>query len=108
MIAGRDINQGGAELAKVFADAMQSVRAMPEDDQQFVTPIVKQAQAQAEKLQQGDPTPEAANMLETRLKQLLNVAPDVAEVVLASLVNPAAGIVTAVRKVAERVRGKAS
>ena len=104
-VAGRDINQGGAELAKVFAEAMQRVRAMPAEDQEIAAPIVKQAQAQAEKLQQGDTSPETENVLEKRLKQLMGVAPDIAEVVLTSLANPAAGVVAAIRKVAQRVIG---
>jgi hypothetical protein len=104
-IAGRDVNQGGAELAKVFAEAMRRVQAMPDDDQEIATPIIRQAQAQAEKLQQGDTSPETESALERRLKQLMGVAPDIAEVVLASLANPAAGVVAAIRKVAQRVTG---
>jgi uncharacterized caspase-like protein len=104
-VAGRDVNQGGAQLAQVFAEAMRRVQAMPEDDQEVVTPLVKQAQAQAEKLQQGDTSPETESALERRLKQLVGVAPDIAEVVLASLANPAAGVVAAIRKVAQRVIG---
>ncbi|HYP41955.1 MAG TPA: caspase family protein, partial [Chloroflexia bacterium] len=103
--AGRDVNQGGAELARVFAYAMQRVQAMPEEDREIATPIVKQAQAQAEKLQQGDTSPETESALERRLKQLVAMAPDIAEVVLTSLINPAAGVVAAIRKVAQRVKG---
>jgi hypothetical protein len=101
--ASGQVNQGGAALAKVFADAMQKLQAMSEDDQIAATPIVKLAKAQAEKIQQGDTSPEAESGLEKRLKQLIGVAPDIAEVVLASLVNPAAGIVAAISKVAKRV-----
>jgi hypothetical protein len=104
-VAGRDINQGGAELAQVFAEAIRRVQAMPEDDREIATPIVRQAQAQAEKLQQGDTSPETESALERRLKQLMGVAPDIAEVVLASLANPAAGVVAAIRKIAQRVIG---
>ncbi|HYO49220.1 MAG TPA: caspase family protein [Chloroflexia bacterium] len=104
-VAGRDINQGGAELAQVFAEAIRRVQAMPEDDREIATPIVKQAQAHAEKLQQGDTSPETETALERRLKQLVGAAPDIAEVVLTALVNPAAGLVAAIRKVAQRVIG---
>jgi hypothetical protein len=102
-IAGRDIYQGGEALAKIFTDALQRIQEMPLGDQELATATLAQAQAQAEKLQQGDTSQETENAFERRLKALIALAPDVADAIISSLVSPVAGVATLIKKVAERI-----
>ncbi|HUS16522.1 MAG TPA: caspase family protein [Chloroflexia bacterium] len=103
-VAGGDITQGAAELARVFAGALAAAQQLPPDDRELVVPVVKQAQAQAQKIQQGDAGPETAGTLEKRLKALANMAPDIAEVIFATLSSPAAGLAAVFGKIVQRAR----
>ncbi|MFN3742400.1 MAG: hypothetical protein ACK4VW_06990 [Anaerolineales bacterium] len=53
------------------------------------------------------PSPNAS-FLERRLRSVQRMAPDILDVVLATLENPAAGFGLVVRKVAEKIRAEAS
>ena len=97
-------DSGAGDLDKVFAEALRRAKELPADDQEIVTPVIQQAQIQAKAIQQGNPSPDAESILEKRLKNLVSMAPDIADVVLASLVSPAAGITAVIQKIAARVK----
>jgi hypothetical protein len=82
---GDRYSRGEAELARTFAEALRQAQELSPEDRELVTPVIKQAQEHAEKLQQGDTSPETQTALEKRLKSLAVIAPDIAEYILASL-----------------------
>lgn len=103
---GRDqhnLNEAqAAELARLFESILARVEARPGLDPIDKGDLISDIQgvhAEAVKGEQADET-----SLERLLRNIGRMAPDILEVVLAALVNPASGLVTAVRKVAERVR----
>jgi hypothetical protein len=64
---------------------------------------VKEIKAEAEKGEAADET-----FLGRRLRNIARMAPDIFEVITATLVNPAAGFATVVKKIAERAKAPAS
>jgi hypothetical protein len=44
------------------------------------------------------------NYLETRLKNLQKMAPDIVDVILATVTNPASGFTTVAQKIAEKIK----
>jgi hypothetical protein len=103
---GRDqhnLNEAqAAVLARLFESILDRVEARPGLDPIDKGDLISDIQgvhAEAVKGEQVDET-----SLERLLRNIWRMAPDILEVVLAALMNPASGLVTAVRKVAERVR----
>lgn len=92
------------ELSKLFTEVKARVDALAEDDQEVVAPIVNQAEQQAAQIQAGVDNEVTRSALEKRLRNLWNMAPDIAEVTLAMLANPAAGIALTIRKIAAKVQ----
>jgi hypothetical protein len=74
----------------------------PPEDKEDLKVNVEEIKAEAEKGEKADET-----FLSRRLRNIERIAPDIAEVVLATLVNPAAGFALVVKKVAERARNPA-
>jgi hypothetical protein len=106
---GRDqhnLNEAqAAELGRLFESIIARVEARPgldPDDKGDLISDIQGVQAEAVKGEQADET-----SLERLLRNIGRMAPDILEVVLAALVNPASGLTTAVRKVAERIRDAA-
>ena len=105
-IAGGDltVGVGSAALAQLFESLMAQVKQLPEEDQQVAAIRVQQVQAQAQTLQAGDESEETQGRFAQALKKLRAMAPDIGDVAIASLVNPAAGIAMVIKKVAARVQ----
>jgi hypothetical protein len=106
------VNEGGSvagldALVEAFAALATRVEALPKDDQKVLKPIVEQAKDSATKIQQGNESPEMEEAFEKRLRSLVAMAPDIGEVFLATLANPAAGVALALSKIAAKVRGSA-
>lgn len=94
----------GDEIAKLFANVYQKIEARPEDPQVEKEEIVQAVQ----RIEQETVKGEEANpgKVERLLTTLSGMAPDIGEVVLASLTNPAAGIATVLRKIAEKAKAE--
>ena len=94
----------GDEIAKLFAIAYQKIEARPEDPQVDKEEIIQTVQ----RIEQETVKGEEANpgKVERLLTTLSGMAPDIGEVVLASLTNPAAGIATVLRKIAEKAKAE--
>jgi len=106
---GRDkvtIGAGMDEVARLFEQIFQAIEARPatsREDKEDLRTTVKEVQDEAAK---GDQVNES--FLARQLRNLGRMAPDILEVVLATLTNPAAGISTAVRKIAEKMKATSS
>ncbi len=92
-------------LAKTFAEMMNRVEQRPADAQDQLKPIVEEVHATAIKIQQGDTSPATEGALETRLRNLLEMAPDIAEVFVATITNPVAGLALTFKKIVDRAKG---
>ena len=92
------------EIAKLFAIAYQKIEARPEDpqvDKEEITQTVQRIEQETVKGEEANP-----GKVERLLTTLSGMAPDIGEVVLASLTNPAAGIATVLRKIAEKAKAE--
>jgi hypothetical protein len=104
--AERDIHQ---KLNTLFGDVLKQVESLPKEDQRVVKPILESVRDQVVEIQQSGTEDETAppyGKLKKALKTLVEWVPDIADVVLSFLKDPATGIVSAVRKVAERIKSE--
>jgi hypothetical protein len=104
---GRDqyktTSSGTAEAAALFEKIFTAI-----DEHSRLNPVekedlksqVEEVKAEAAKGDQAD-----ESFLSRRLRNIQRMAPDILDVVLATLGNPAAGFGLAVRKIAERIKG---
>jgi len=95
---------GGVELAAIFQAALDRVAERPPDpdvDREEIQDTVAKVRDEVAK---GD----AANVtkVERWLRQLLDLAPDVADVALKGLANPVAGVAAAIVAIARRLRAR--
>ena len=102
--AGRDINQS---LSRLFREVLKKVESIPKEEQSVVRPAVETVRDRVMEIQQSgleDETSPKYTALRKGLKTLVEWVPDIADVVLGFLQNPATGIISGVRKVAERIK----
>jgi uncharacterized protein associated with vWA-MoxR-VMAP ternary system len=95
----------GDEIAKLFAIAYQKIEARPEDpqvDKEEITQTVQRIEQETVKGEEANP-----GKVERLLTTLSGMAPDIGEVILASLTNPAVGIAAVIRKVAQKAKEEA-
>lgn len=107
--AGRDIHQANQALSKLWEDVLRRVIALPADEQSVVKPVVESVRDQLSEIQQHGIEDKASpqfGKLKRGLKTMVEWVPDIADVVLSFLQDPATGIVSAVRKVAERIKAE--
>lgn len=91
----------GKELAPLFDLVYRRIESRPqkpEVDKEELKELVSRIQAEAGKGDEANPA-----KLQRWLRTLADVAPDILEVTISSLINPAAGVASAIRTVAERV-----
>ena len=99
---------GMAELRRLFEEVNRRLAALNEADRDLVAPAVEQAAQAAAEIQQGDDSPEKQSFLETRLKSIAAMAPDIGAVIVATLANPAAGVALTIQKIAQKAQAKLS
>jgi len=95
---------GVAELRRLFEDVNRRLAALEAVEREQVGVEVAQAAKLAAEIQQGDETPKKLTFLETRLINIGKMAPDIGEVILTTLVNPAAGIALTLQKIAQKAQ----
>jgi hypothetical protein len=105
--ASAQVSQGisGAELADLFAQIRRQIEARPEDpdvDKAELTGTVDKVEQEVDKGEQAN-----TNKLSRWLGNLAEMAPDIFEVTVATLVNPAVGVATVIRKVAQKAQAEA-
>jgi len=92
------------DLSTAFAAIYQQIEARPVDprvDKAEVKQTVEKIEAEAKKGEKAD-----APSVEMRFRMLAAMAPDVAEVVAATLISPLAAVGTIIRKVAEKAKAE--
>jgi hypothetical protein len=95
---------GVAELRRIFEEVNRRLDALEEADRELVAPAVEQtAQAVAE-IQAGDESEAKQRFLETRLKHIAAMAPEIGEVIITTLASPAAGIALVIQKIARKAQ----
>lgn len=107
IVTGNRNQIGNQELRRddLFAEILEKIeqrRDTPAEDREDLKANVAEIKAETEKEEQADPS-----FLARRLRNIERIAPDIADVMLATLSNPVAGFATVVKKVAERARSAA-
>jgi hypothetical protein len=96
------IHQVSPEMEKLFKRAHKRIQVRPEDpkvDQAKLENQVKKIEAEAAKGEAADPS-----KLERWLKTLAKMAPDIVEVMTASLAGPVTGFAVVFKKIVERAK----
>ncbi len=96
------IHQASPEMEKLFKRAHKRIQVRPEDpkvDQAKLEDQVKKIEAEAAKGEAADPS-----KLERWIKTLAKMAPDIVEVMAASLAGPVAGFAVVFKKIVERAK----
>jgi hypothetical protein len=90
------------EIAELFAIIYQKIEARPEDpkvDKEEIAQAVQRIEQETTKGEEANP-----DKVERLLKTVGGMAPEIGEVILATLTSPAAGIATVIRKIAEKAK----
>jgi hypothetical protein len=95
---GADAEAIAKLFSQIVADLDKLQGANP-DDISDAKDVVEEIKAEAEKGEGADET-----FLQKRFRNIARMGPDILDVVTASIVNPAAGVAVAVRKIAEKAR----
>jgi hypothetical protein len=105
--ASAQVSQGisGAELADLFAQIRRQIEARPEDPDVDKAELTETLDKVEQEVDQGDQA--NTNKLARWLGYLAEMAPDIFEVTVATLVNPAVGVATVIRKVAQKAQAEA-
>lgn len=104
---GRDKITGvtGADLAQMFKDIYSRIEARPADpnvEKEEVKDTVQKIEQEVEKGEEANPS-----KVERWLKTLKDMAPDIGDVTIACLTNPAAGVAMVIKKIAEKAKAEA-
>jgi hypothetical protein len=97
---------GGGELALLFAPVYRQIQDRPADsdvDKEELSETVKKIEAESARGEDANP-----NRVERWLKYVALMAPDIFDVVAATLLNPAAGVAAVIRKVVEKAQEQES
>ena len=100
------IHQASPEMEKLFKRAHKRIKVRPEDpkvDQAKLENQVKKIEAEAAKGEAADPS-----KLERWMTTLAKMAPDIIEVMAASLAGPVAGFTVVFKKIVERAKASSA
>jgi hypothetical protein len=98
------VNPGMAELRRLFEEVNRRLDSLDAADRDMVAPAIQQTAEATAAIQQGDESPKKLSFLETRLRNILAMAPDIGEVIVATLASPAAGIALTLQKIARKAK----
>jgi hypothetical protein len=96
----------GEDVAKLFASIYQQIDTKTDlkpNDKKYVKADVQDVEVEVAKGDQAD-----ESILERRLSNVLRMAPDILDVIASTLVNPALGAATILRKVIAKVKQEAA
>jgi hypothetical protein len=97
---------GVAELRRLFEEVNRRLAALEAEEREQVAVEVEQAAKLAAEIQRGDESPKKQTFLEARLKNIVAMAPEIGQVIVATLAKPAAGIALAIQKIAQKARSE--
>ena len=107
--AGGDIHQVNESFTKFFGDVIKRAESLPEEEQTVVKPTAELVRDRVMEIQQSGIEDESSPKyiaLKRGLRTLVEWVPDIADVVLSFLKDPASGVVSAMRKVAEKIKAE--
>lgn len=96
---------GADDISHLFATIYREIQARPLDPdvgRAEITEVVQKIENESTKGSDSNP-----KKIERWLRNLANMAPDIADVTIATLTSPAAGIAATVRKIAQKVKESA-
>ena len=93
---------GLAELRRLFKEVNRRLAALEEEEREQVASDVERAAKLASDIQQGDESSKKLTFLEARLKSIHAMSPDIGQVIIATLANPAAGVALTIQKIAQK------
>lgn len=99
----KNIGAGAAEAAELFEKLFAAIEKNPklsQEEKADVKAEVEEVKAEAEKGEEA-----SESFLTRRLRSIGRMAPDILEVVLATIGNPAAGLGLVAKKVADKMKG---
>ncbi len=97
---------GMAALRRLFEEVNRRLDSLEDDVREEVQPDVRRAAELSAAIQQGDDSPKKQTFLERRLKNIAAMAPDIAQVIVATLVSPTAGLALTLQKIAQKVQAE--
>lgn len=95
---------GADDLAKIFEVVYQRIEKRPDDtkvDKEEITETVQRIEQETARGEEAN-----AGKVERWLKNVIEMAPDIGEVVISCLTSPATGIATVIRKIAEKAKAE--
>lgn len=95
-----------AELRQLFTRINEQLATLEPADRDMIAPAVAQTVEAAAAIQAGDASEAKQSFLAKRLKSLYAMAPDIGEVIITSLANPALGIALTLRKIAQKAQAE--
>lgn len=95
-----------AELRRLFEEVNRRLAALEAADRDDLAPVVERAAQSAAEIQAGDESEEEQSFLMGRLKTIHKMAPDIGQVIIATLANPAAGIALTIQKIAQKAQAE--
>jgi hypothetical protein len=98
----RNVVSTGANFFLPIYQAVEEKKDLPPDAKADLKAEVQELESEVKKGDQAD-----ESFLARRLRNIRRIAPDILEVVTATLTNPAAGFSLIVKKVAEKARASA-
>jgi hypothetical protein len=98
----QSVNTQANEIANYFEVIYRQIETRQEDPQVDKEEIVETVQRIEQETAKGEEANPAK--VDRWLSTLSDMAPDIGEVVLSTLTNPAAGIATVIRKIAEKAK----
>ncbi len=96
------------DFNKIFDNIYKRIEALPPQvDKADVRDAVDTIKAEAKKeaVEGGKPD---EKMVKLSANSLINMAPDILEVIATTFANPAAGVATVIRKILEKAKGQAT
>jgi hypothetical protein len=100
------VNDQAAVREELFEDILKKIEQRPDtppEDTEVLKTNVREFKAEVDKGDQAD-----ESFLAARFRNIKRIAPDIGEVLLTSITNPAAGFALVVKKVAERAKSQGS
>ena len=94
----------GSDLSEAFKEIYQKIEARPADpnvEKSEIAENVRKIEAEVQKGEEGN-----VSLFEMRLKMLAAMAPDIAEVVAATITSPIAGISVVFQKIAQKAKAE--
>ena len=105
----QDNSQTNVTLNQTFESIDKQLEALPQRVETVTPQLVEDARAEVKmiEVELAKPDPPQEKWLESRFRNIARMGPDILDVVTATLLSPATGIATVVRKIAAKMREEA-